>query len=320
MPAGGAMKRVRPERFVTTSLEIEQANRTRIPSKASSVFDDENSNTTDESDQHSLFAQIKQLDNSLGNYWNVAPERDSLGRRPRKRTDRLQIEEETKSNGDPNSPVKRKPSIKKEVKKEPGDLSDEDSFNESTGLSVHQASDLEDFKEEPKEIQKLTGAKKRKAKTRPKTDLTSLKVRLMLNRHESQLSQTMEKLCGTQTPSELIKDVSKHLMESYNSQPLILKSEKTILCHIKDVDFEEKTKPKPCRSPSPDRDLPISKKAEQELKLSLKKRLADRRILDRDPSSDTSRTLVDAKSRLFAYLSKNFNHDGTRRNSARCEN
>ena len=39
-------------------------------------------------------------------------------------------------------------------------------------------------------------------------------------------------------------------MESYNSQPLILKSEKTILCHIKDVDFEEKTKPKPCRSPS----------------------------------------------------------------------
>ena len=41
-------------------------------------------------------------------------------------------------------------------------MSDEDSFNESTGLSVHQASDLEDFKEEPKEVQKLTGAKKRK--------------------------------------------------------------------------------------------------------------------------------------------------------------
>jgi len=316
MPAGGAMKRVRPERFVTATLEIEGTNRTRIPSKASSVFDDENSNSTDESDQQSLFAQIKQLDNSLGNYWNVAPERDSLGRRPRKRTDRLQIEEETKSNGDPSSPVKRKPAVKKEVKKEPGDLSDEDSFNESTGLSVHQASDLEDFKEEPKEVQKLTGAKKRKAKTRPRTDLTSLKVRLMLNRHESQLSQTMEKLCGTQTPSELIKDVSKHLMESYNSQPLILKSEKTILCHIKDDDFEEKTKPKHCRSPSPDRDLPISKKAEQELKLSLKKRLADRRILDRDPSSDTSRALVNAKSRLFAYLSKNFNHDGTLRNSA----
>jgi len=312
------MKRVRPERFVTATLEIDEnrTSRTRIPSKASSVFDDENSNSTDESDQQSLFAQIKQLDNSLGSYWNVAPERDSLGRRPRKRTDRLQIEEETKSNGDPNSPVKRKPAVKKEVKKEPADLSDEDSFNESTGLSIHHASDLEDFKEEPKEIQKLTGAKKRKAKAPPQTDLTSLKVRLILNRHESQLSQTMEKLCGTQTPSELLKDVSKHLMESYNSQPLILKSEKTILCHIKDVDFEEKTKPKPCRSPSPDRDLPISKKAEQELKLSLKKRLADRRILDRDPSSDTSRALVDAKTRLFAYLSKNFNHDGSRRNSA----
>ena len=41
-------------------------------------------------------------------------------------------------------------------------MSDEDSYNESTGLSVHQASDLEDFKEEPKEVQKLTGAKKRK--------------------------------------------------------------------------------------------------------------------------------------------------------------
>jgi hypothetical protein len=39
-------------------------------------------------------------------------------------------------------------------------------------------------------------------------------------------------------------------MESYNSQPLILKSEKTTLCHIKDDDFEEKTKPKHCRSPS----------------------------------------------------------------------
>ena len=63
--------------------------------------------------------------------------------------------------------------------------------------------------------------------------------------------------------------------------------------------------------------MPISKKAEQELKLSLKKRLADRRILERDPNSEAAKALVAAKSSLYDFLSKNFNHDGTRKKPAK---
>ena len=42
MRNGGAMKRVRPERFVNKK-SLNDNERMRIPSKASSIYDDENS-------------------------------------------------------------------------------------------------------------------------------------------------------------------------------------------------------------------------------------------------------------------------------------
>lgn len=316
MRAGAdVMKRVRPERSVKAVGSGKSSS--KVPTDDFFNDDDNYSNTSniDDFDHQQLVSQIKQLDNSLGGYWNSAPQTDSAGRRPRRKIERFtQESEDNKSNGDPTSPKKKIPKItpqKTTKKRIYDDFSDEeDSVSPSEMNSVSNGS--EDESNVPKFTSPtLTGSAKRKSKVKPSKDFTPLKIRLMIDKAES---STVQRICDTANPTALIHDVSTYLLESYVSQPLILKQETRALVHIKDQDFLEKTKPLPQRrSKTPERPLPIVSKAEQQLKQFLRKRRVDAELIDRDLKSEKNKEIQIAKARFYGYLAENFTNDGSKK-------
>ncbi|CAG5099852.1 Oidioi.mRNA.OKI2018_I69.XSR.g16718.t1.cds [Oikopleura dioica] len=163
---------------------------------------------------------------------------------------------------------------------------------------------------EEEEEEKLVGAAKRKARRRPCFEYNYENLQARLN-SESQLNQVMRRFgCLPSTPEELLADVSTHLRQLYNSEPLVLKTEHTELVNINDADFKKKMRIRVIPKEKPT--LFLSKE-EISIKEKLKRQLAEKRIDERNPESEKGKEIETAKKKLFSYLGKNFNHNGTRK-------